>query len=65
MLCLSRRLGERIYIGDGIVIKVIRISDKQVGLGIEAPLGTPILREELLSAGPQPATRKSAEGGVR
>ena len=47
MLVLSRRQNERIHLGDSIVITVVRVSGDKVRLGIEAPQGVRILREEL------------------
>lgn len=47
MLLLSRRVGERITIGDGIVLTMLEVNARQVRLGIEAPVSVPILREEL------------------
>jgi carbon storage regulator len=48
MLVISRRIGERIKIGDDIEILIVDINKSQVKLGIEAPKEVPILREELL-----------------
>lgn len=36
-LVLTRRAGERISIGDGIVVTLVRIRGSQVQLAIEAP----------------------------
>ena len=47
MLVLSRRLGEKIYIGDNIVISVVDIERGKIRLGIEAPRELPIYREEV------------------
>ena len=47
MLILTRRIGEKITIGDSIRIYVIDIKGKQVRLGIEAPMDTIIHREEI------------------
>lgn len=47
MLVLTRKLGERITIGDEIMIHVIEIKGKQVRLGIEAPKKFTIHREEV------------------
>ena len=47
MLVLSRRMSERIQIGDSIVITVVRIAGNVVRLGIEAPRDTPIVRQEV------------------
>ena len=48
MLVLSRKAGERIYIGDDIVLLVTRIGTDTVRLAFEAPKGVNIVREELL-----------------
>lgn len=47
MLVLSRKVGERIVIGDQIRITVVRLQGGTVRLGIEAPQSTTILRAEL------------------
>ena len=48
MLLLSRKVGERVLVGDKVVITVVRIGPNAARLGIEAPKGMPILREEIL-----------------
>jgi len=50
MLVLNRKVGERIVIGDEIVITVVSVHGQQVRVGIEAPGSVPIWREELLNA---------------
>ena len=48
MLNLTRKVGERIYIGDDIVIMVVDVDSRyKVRLGIEAPKEIKIWREEL------------------
>jgi carbon storage regulator len=47
MLVLSRKLGERIFIGEHIVITVADIGRGKIRLGIEAPKDVPVWREEL------------------
>ena len=47
MLVLSRKVGERIWIGDQISVTVVRISGGGVRIGIEAPPEMPVVREEL------------------
>ena len=47
MLVLSRKLGERIVIGDRIVVSVVKLSNGQVRLGIEAPREIAVFREEI------------------
>jgi carbon storage regulator len=47
MLVLSRKLGERILIGDRIVVTVVKLENGRVRLGIEAPPETTVFREEI------------------
>lgn len=47
MLVLSRKLGEKIRIGDDITIVVASIKGNVVRIGIEAPENVRILRSEL------------------
>lgn len=47
MLVLSRKVGERIWIGEDISITVVRITGGGVRLGIDAPSEMPVVREEL------------------
>lgn len=49
MLVLSRKLGEKIVIGDNISITIIDIDRGKVRLGIEAPRSVPVYRQELLA----------------
>ena len=47
MLVLSRKVGQRILIGDKIAVTVVRIGQGGVRLGIEAPEDLEVDREEL------------------
>ena len=47
MLVLSRKVGERIWIGDEIAITVVRLTSGGVRIGIEAPSELAVVREEL------------------
>jgi carbon storage regulator len=47
MLQISRRVGERILIGDDVVIEVLEVTGSAVRVGISAPRTTSIYREEL------------------
>lgn len=47
MLVLSRKVDERIQIGDNIVVTVVRIADGAVRLGIDAPVEMAIVRREI------------------
>jgi len=50
MLVLTRKPGEQIMIGDGIVITVLEGRGDGVRIGIEAPRGVPIQRREVIEA---------------
>jgi carbon storage regulator len=61
MLVLSRKVGERILIGDQIAITVVRLASGGVRLGIEAPQDMLVVREELRRpVGAQPAVAERA-----
>jgi carbon storage regulator len=47
MLVLSRKLGEKIVIGDNILVTVVKIDRNQIRIGIEAPPEVPVYREEI------------------
>jgi len=47
MLILTRRPGERVVIGEEILVTVMGVSGHTVRLGIAAPQGIPIYREEI------------------
>lgn len=47
MLILTRKMNERIFIGDEIVLVVLGFENNRVKLGIEAPADVTILREEI------------------
>ena len=61
MLVLSRKLGERIHIGDGIIVSVVSVEGQRVRLGIEAPPAVAIRREELHA---RPARRTERMGAA-
>ena len=46
MLVLSRKVGERILVGDDVIITIVR-TGHAVRIGVDAPNGTTIIREEL------------------
>jgi carbon storage regulator len=47
MLVLSRKLGEKLVIGDNITVVISRVAGNRVTLGIEAPGNVRIVRGEL------------------
>ncbi len=60
MLVLSRKIGESIVIGEGIIVTVTRISGNRVTLGIDAPADVRVLRSELMPTSDSfPAERAS------
>jgi carbon storage regulator len=48
MLVLSRKVNEKIMIGNDIVITIVKIDRNQIRIGIEAPGHVPVYREEIL-----------------
>ena len=56
MLVLSRKKTERLVIGDSIILVVVEIRGESVRLGIDAPYGVDIDREEVWLAKQQPFT---------
>ncbi len=48
MLVLTRKINERIVIGDSIVLTIVQINGSAARIGIEAPASISIVREELL-----------------
>ena len=50
MLVLSRKVGERIHVGDNIVLEIRRIAGNRVTLALDAPRTVRILRGELEGA---------------
>ncbi|MCA9230864.1 MAG: carbon storage regulator [Planctomycetales bacterium] len=47
MLVVSRKVGQRILIGDKITVTVVKVGSGGIRLGIEAPPEMPVIREEL------------------
>ena len=47
MLVISRKIGESLVIGDNITVTVVKVAGGGVRLGIEAPSGYVIARDEL------------------
>ncbi len=48
MLVLTRKLGQNILIGDHISVKLIKIDQNKVQLGISAPPEVAVYRQELV-----------------
>jgi carbon storage regulator len=72
MLVLTRKLLEKLYIGDDICVTVVRLEGGQVRLGIDAPREVAVVRAELVAdrQGPrlrsgEPAVASANQGPVR
>ncbi len=63
MLVLTRKAGERIKIGDDVVISVLEISKGNVRIGVEAPKRVPIHRHEIYEK-IQEENLKAAQGDL-
>ena len=47
MLVLTRKIGEKILIGNDVVVTISKIQGNRVWIGLEAPAAVKILREEI------------------
>jgi carbon storage regulator len=50
MLILSRKINEKVVIGDDISVSIIEIRGDQVRLGIDAPKKVKVFRQEVFDA---------------
>jgi carbon storage regulator len=50
MLIITRRPGEKVMLGDDIVLHVMEIVGNSVRVGIQAPRSLPVYREEIWNA---------------
>lgn len=50
MLILSRKIDEKIKIGDNITITLIDVHGDQVKIGVEAPKNVKVFRQEVFDA---------------
>ena len=63
MLIITRRAGERIMVGDDVVVEVMEIVGNSVRVGIQAPRSVPVYREEIWNAVRE--ENRAADGGLR
>ena len=47
MLILTRRVGETLMIGDEVTVTVLGVKGNQVRIGVNAPRGVAVQREEI------------------
>jgi carbon storage regulator CsrA len=64
MLVLTRKIGERIVIGDNIYLCVVEVNNNKVRLGIEAPASVPINRLEVHLRGPERVEVETCEASA-
>lgn len=50
MLVLSRKIGEKIHVGDDVTIEIRRVAGNRVTIAVDAPRNVRILRGELREA---------------
>jgi carbon storage regulator len=50
MLILSRKINEKIMIGDDVSVSILEIRGDQVRLGVEAPKTVKVFRQEVFDA---------------
>jgi carbon storage regulator len=50
MLILSRKVNEKIMIGDDVSVSIIEVRGDQVRLGVDAPRNVKVFRQEVFDA---------------
>ena len=63
-MILSRKLDRKIMIGNDIVVTVVDIRGDKVRIGIEAPKGMPVHREEVFEAIKNNQARQEGESAA-
>lgn len=61
MLVLTRKMGEKFYVGEDICVTLVEIDRGKVRIGIEAPADVPIYREEIMTIEQREARRAAIE----
>ena len=61
MLILTRKIGEKLVIGDEVIISVLGVKGSQVRIGIVAPIEIQVHREEIY----QRIVKERANGSER
>jgi carbon storage regulator len=61
MLILTRRAGEKLMIGENVVVTVIAVNGNQVRVGVDAPKDVAVHREEIHNRIKQEAADKKLE----
>jgi carbon storage regulator len=50
VLIITRRAGQKIMLGDDVIVHVMEIVGNSVRIGVEAPKSLPVYREEIWAA---------------
>jgi len=64
MLILSRRVNEKIVIGENVVVSIIEVRGDQVKIGIDAPKTVKVFRQEVFDAIQSENRRAAAASAV-
>ncbi|MBC19549.1 MAG: carbon storage regulator [Planctomycetaceae bacterium] len=65
MLVLSRKVGQKILIGDRISVTVVRVGQGGVRIGVEAPEDMEVVREELKAGNVEDGNRRLRSSRLR
>jgi len=65
MLVLSRKAGESIHIGEGIVITILEVDARGARIGITAPQSIPVYRSEVFERIQEENRKALASAGDR
>ena len=64
MLVLTRKLMEKLFIGDDICVTIVRLEGGQVRLGIDAPREVKVVRAELVPERTSPRVRSDRQSTI-
>ena len=65
MLILSRRVNEKIVVGEDVIVSVVEVRGDQVKLGIEAPRNVKVFRQEVFDAIQEENKKAAAAAGAQ
>jgi carbon storage regulator len=63
VLIITRRAGEKVMVGEDVVVEIMEIVGNTVRVGIQAPRSIPVYREEIWNA-VREENRSAAEAGA-
>lgn len=62
MLILSRKTGEKIRIGDDVIVTICAIDRNKIRVGIEAPADVKVMRTEVADRTGKPVSEQTTRG---